>query len=412
MKIAKYTLPVLLAVATACSSGESATENTAQTQTVAAEKPWSVWMADSDIKRNPKGWMIDFKDKPKWDYTQGLFASAIEQVWEKTGDEKYLTYIKAFADTMISENGTIMTYKKADYNIDRVNPGKFLMELHKETGDNKYKLAIDELRDQMRTHPRTKEGGFWHKKIYPHQMWLDGLYMASPFLAQYAVEFNEPAIFDDVANQIVLVDKYTWNSEKGLWHHGWDESREQKWADPETGKSPHVWGRAMGWYAMALVDVLDFFPKDHPRRDEILQITQKMAGALEQYQDKNTGLWYQVVDQGSRDGNYLEGSASSMYTYFLVKAAKNGLIDQKYMQVAQKGYDGILNNLIKKNEDGTISITNVCAVAGLGGTPYRDGTYEYYINEERRDNDPKAVAPFIMASLVFEELNQSKVSTK
>lgn len=356
--------------------------------------------------------MIDFKEKPKWDYTQGLFASAIEQVWEKTGDEKYLTYIKAFADTMISEDGTIMTYKKMDYNIDRVNPGKFLMELYKETGDNKYKLAVEELRDQMRTHPRTKEGGFWHKKIYPNQMWLDGLYMASPFLAQYAVEFNEPAIFDDVAKQIVLVDKYTWNSEKGLWHHGWDESREQKWADPETGKSPHVWGRAMGWYAMALVDVLDFFPKDHPRRDEILQITQKMAGALEQYQDKNTGLWYQVVDQGDREGNYLEGSASSMYTYFLVKAAKNGHIDQKYMQVAQKGYDGILNNLIQKNEDGTISITNVCAVAGLGGTPYRDGTYEYYINEERRNDDPKAVAPFIMASLEFEELNQSKVSAK
>ncbi|MCP2043367.1 glycoside hydrolase family 105 protein [Pontibacter sp. HSC-36F09] len=412
MNIAKYTLPVLLALATACSSGGSATENTAQTQTVAAEKPWSVWMADSDIKRNPEGWMIDFKEKPKWDYTQGLFASAIEQVWEKTGDEKYLTYIKAFADTMISEDGTIMTYKKMDYNIDRVNPGKFLMELYKETGDNKYKLAVEELRDQMRTHPRTKEGGFWHKKIYPNQMWLDGLYMASPFLAQYAVEFNEPAIFDDVAKQIVLVDKYTWNSEKGLWHHGWDESREQKWADPETGKSPHVWGRAMGWYAMALVDVLDFFPKDHPRRDEILQITQKMAGALEQYQDKNTGLWYQVVDQGDREGNYLEGSASSMYTYFLVKAAKNGHIDQKYMQVAQKGYDGILNNLIQKNEDGTISITNVCAVAGLGGTPYRDGTYEYYINEERRNDDPKAVAPFIMASLEFEELNQSKVSAK
>ncbi|MBX0332642.1 glycoside hydrolase family 88 protein [Pontibacter sp. HSC-14F20] len=412
MNIAKYTLPVLLALATACSSGGSATEDTAQTQTVAAEKPWSVWMADSDIKRNPEGWMIDFKEKPKWDYTQGLFASAIEQVWEKTGDEKYLTYIKAFADTMISEDGTIMTYKKMDYNIDRVNPGKFLMELYKETGDNKYKLAVEELRDQMRTHPRTKEGGFWHKKIYPHQMWLDGLYMASPFLAQYAVEFNEPAIFDDVANQIVLIDKYTWNSEKGLWHHGWDESREQKWADSETGKSPHVWGRAMGWYAMALVDVLDFFPKDHPRRHEILQITQKMAGALEQYQDKNTGLWYQVVDQGDKEGNYLEGSASSMYTYFLVKAAKNGHIDQKYMQVAQKGYDGILNNLIQKNEDGTISITNVCAVAGLGGTPYRDGTYEYYINEERRNDDPKAVAPFIMASLEFEELNQSKVSAK
>ncbi|WP_018479493.1 glycoside hydrolase family 88/105 protein [Pontibacter roseus] len=412
MNIAKYTLPILLAVAAACSPGETATENTAQTQTVAAEKPWSVRMADSDMKRNPEGWMIDFKDKPKWDYTQGLFASAIERVWEKTGDKKYLTYIQAFADTMISEDGTIMTYKKMDYNIDRVNPGKFLMELYKETGDNKYKLAIEELRDQMRTHPRTSEGGFWHKKIYPHQMWLDGLYMASPFLAQYAVEFNEPALFDDVAKQIVLVDKYTWNSEKGLWHHGWDESREQKWADPETGKSPHVWGRAMGWYAMALVDVLDFMPKDHPRRPEVLQITQKMAEALVRYQDKDTGLWWQVVDMGGKAGNYREGSASSMFTYFLVKAAKNGHIDQKYMQTAQKGYEGILNNLIQENPDGTISITNVCAVAGLGGTPYRDGTYEYYINEERRNDDPKAVAPFIMASLEFEELNGSKVSIK
>ncbi|MDX5435551.1 MAG: glycoside hydrolase family 88 protein [Pontibacter sp.] len=412
MTIAKYTLPVLVALATACSPGKTVTETTAQTHTVAAEKPWSVRMADSDMKRNPEGWMIDFKDKPKWDYTQGLFASAIERVWEKTGDKKYLAYIQAFADTMISEDGTIMTYKKADYNIDRVNPGKFLMELYKETGDNKYKLAIEELRDQMRTHPRTSEGGFWHKKIYPHQMWLDGLYMASPFLAQYAVEFNEPALFDEVAKQIVLVDKYTWNPEKGLWHHGWDESREQKWADPETGKSPHVWGRAMGWYAMALVDVLDFMPKDHPRRPEVLQITQKMANALAQYQDKDTGLWWQVVDMGGKDGNYREGSASSMFTYFLVKAVKDGHIDQKYMQTAKKGYDGIISNLIQENEDGTISITHVCAVAGLGGTPYRDGTYAYYINEERRNNDPKAVAPFIMASLEFEELNGSKVSIK
>ncbi|MGV3541506.1 MAG: glycoside hydrolase family 88/105 protein, partial [Rufibacter sp.] len=275
----------------------------------------------------------------------------------------------------------------------------------------KYKIALDDLRDQMRTHPRTAEGGFWHKKIYPHQMWLDGLYMASPFLAQYGATYNEPAVFDEVAHQIILVDKHTYVKEKNLFYHGWDEKREQKWADPKTGLSPNVWGRAMGWYAMALVDVLDFLPKNHPERNKIVAITQKMAGALAQYQEPKTGLWYQVVDQGGREGNYLEASASSMFTYFLVKASKKGYIDQsKYLPLAQKAYQGILENLIRKEADGTISITQVCAVAGLGGTPYRDGTYEYYINEERRDNDPKAVSPFIMASLEFEELNKAQAA--
>ncbi|MHA6249321.1 glycoside hydrolase family 88/105 protein [Pontibacter sp. CAU 1760] len=409
MRTRKLLIPVLaLLLASACRSGGNVTETAMGHQSAAAaQKPYSVWMADSDIKRNPEGWMIDFKEKPKWDYTQGLFASAIERVWEKTGDGKYLQYIQAFADTMISEDGAIMTYKKTDYNIDRVNPGKFLMELYKETGGTKYKLAVEELRDQMRTHPRTAEGGFWHKKIYPHQMWLDGLYMASPFLAQYAVEFNEPALFDDVAHQIILVDKYTWDGSEGLWHHGWDESREQKWADPKSGKSPNVWGRAMGWYAMALVDVLDFLPKNHPEYGKVLQITQQMAKSIAKYQDKDTGLWWQVVNMGEREGNYLEASASSMFTYFLVKAAKKGHIDPQYMQTAQRGYNGIVSNLIRENPDGTISITQVCAVAGLGGDPYRDGTYAYYISEERRDNDPKAVSPFIMASLEFEEINKT-----
>ncbi len=351
--------------------------------------------------------MIDFRPVPKWDYTQGLFASALDRVYKKTNDPKYLTYIKAFADTMITEQGVIKTYKKSDYNIDRVNPGKFLIELHQKTGQQKYKIALDELRDQMRTHPRTSEGGFWHKKIYPHQMWLDGLYMAAPFLAQYGVTYNEPSIHDDVIKQFVLVDKYTWDAKKGLFYHGWDEKREQKWADPKTGLSPNVWGRAMGWLSMALVDALDYIPQNHPQRGEMLRITNKMAQAIAQYQEPKTGLWYQVVDQGNREGNYLEGSASSMFTYFLLKATKKGYIDQKYRTNARKGYNGLLQNLIKENPDGTISITSVCAVAGLGGTPYRDGSYEYYINEEKRDNDPKAVSPFIMASLEIEELDKA-----
>jgi unsaturated rhamnogalacturonyl hydrolase len=408
MKLITYTLAALVLLTTACKTSDAVQQNQETAQETA--KPWSVQMADSEMKRSPEGWMIDFQPKPKWDYTQGLFASALERVWKRTGDERYFTYIKTFADTMITADGTIRTFKKADYNIDRVNPGKFLIKLYQETGDNRYKIAFDNLRDQMRTHPRTSEGGFWHKKIYPHQMWLDGLYMASPFLAQYGAEYNEPALFDDVANQIILVDKYTWNPAIGLYHHGWDESREQKWADPKTGRSPHAWGRAMGWFAMSLVDVLDYLPKAHPKHAEVLQITQKLAKAIVQHQDPKTGLWWQVMDQPGRAGNYLEASASSMFTYFLVKASKKGYLDQSYMQAATKGYQGILENFIRQDADGGISITEVCAVAGLGGTPYRDGTYEYYISEPKRDNDPKAVGPFIMASVEFEELKNQAVA--
>src|SRR5690606_24645102 len=238
--------------------------------------PLYVQMAVSDMQRNPDPRLLDFRPKPKWEYTNGLVATALLKVWKETGDEQFFNYAKYYADSMVNEDGSIETYKKEDYNIDRINPGKFLIDLYKETGEESYKLAIENLRDQMRQHPRTKEGGFWHKKIYPHQMWLDGLYMGSPFLAQYAKEFNEPELFNDVANQFYLINKYTWNEEEKAFYHGWDESREQKWADPETGLSPNVWGRAMGWLAMASVDVLDYFPEDHPEREKIMTVVENM----------------------------------------------------------------------------------------------------------------------------------------
>lgn len=403
MNATKKLIAAVLSVAVVC---QAAAQSPAAT--VTTNVPWSVRMADSDMIRNPKAWMIDFVTEPKWNYTPGLVSSAMERLWKKTGDEKYYQYIKTYADEMINEDGTIKTYKPEEYNIDKVNPGKFLFALYAHTGDEKYARAIRLMRDQMRTHPRTSEGGFWHKKIYPHQMWLDGIYMGSPFLAQYAKVFNEPALFDDVAQQIRLIEKYTYDSKVGLYYHAWDERKQQKWANKETGRSPHVWGRAMGWYAMALVDVLDFFPKDHRARKEILQSIDRVAKAIIRYQDKESGLWYQVVDQGNREGNYLEGSASSMYTYFLLKAVKEGYIDKKYLAHAEKAYKGIIDRLIKVDNNGVVSITQVCAVAGLGGDPYRDGTYEYYINEKKRDNDPKAVGPFIMASLLFEELGKNQ----
>lgn len=413
MKNSRFIIPLYVLLVVGCSSGKSSSEKTEATELVkinSAGEPMSVWMASSDIKRNPEGWTIDFQQKPKWEYTHGLMMTAHLRVAEQSGNDKFFKYAKDFADFMIDEDGTIKTYKKTDYNIDRVNPGKFLIELYKKTGEEKYRLAIEQLRDQMREHPRTSEGGFWHKKIYPNQMWLDGLYMGAPFLAQYAVEFNEPELFEDVINQFRLINKHTWNEEEKAFYHGWDESREQRWADPETGLSPNVWGRAMGWLSMALVDVLDFIPEDHPQRNDVLEVLQNMAVAIEKHQDEESGVWWQVINQPGREGNYLEASASSMFTYFLLKATKNGYLDQRYLQIAKKGYEGILENFIQENEDGTISLTNVCAVAGLGGNPYRDGTYEYYVNEPKRDNDPKGVGPFIMASLEIEEMQHARAN--
>lgn len=359
----------------------------------------AVRMADSEIQLFPEPWAVDFNPRPAWNYTQGLIASSMIQVWKANGVETYYNYAKKYADQLIDSTGMILAYKVENYNIDCLNPGKFLFDLYERTQDERYLKAIQQLRDQLNTHPRTSEGGFWHKKRYPHQMWLDGLYMGAPFYAQYAVHFNQPELFDDIVKQFLLVNQHTYDPKTGLNYHGWDESKEQQWANPETGCSPNFWGRAMGWYAMALVDVLDFIPADHPGRAQILEILNQVAAGVKKYQDAESGVWYQVLDQGNREGNYLEATASSMFVYALLKAGRLHYIDDSYREVALKGYDGLLKTFIKENENGTISLTRCCSVAGLGGNPYRDGSFEYYISEPVRDNDPKGVGPFILASL-------------
>lgn len=358
---------------------------------------WALRMADSEMKRFPESWMLDFSKKPKWGYCQGLVCKAILETWKYTGNKKYFDYAVSYADTMIAQSGDIRTYKIEDYNIDQVNPGKILFEIYRETKNQKYLTAINTLRDQMRNHPRTSEGGFWHKQRYPWQMWLDGLYMGSPFLAQYAKEFNEPALFDDVVKQIVLVAKYTRDEKTGLFHHGWDEKRQQPWADKVTGKSPGFWGRSLGWYAMAIVDVLDYLPENHPGRKDVIAIFDGLVKALMKVQDTKTGLWYQVPDQGGRQGNYLEASCTAMFTYSFAKAANKGYIDKKYLAVAKKTFKGMQKHLMKIEPDNSVSLIKCCAVAGLSDD--RPGTYEYYINETIRDNDPKATGPFILAAI-------------
>ncbi len=373
---------------------------------VAEDMPMSKRMAESIMIRNPHLFMVDF-EFPKWAYVPGLVGKAMIDLWKATGERKYYEYVKAYVDTIIDEKGVIHgRYKIDDFNIDNINSGKILFDFYQETKSEKYKKAIFTLRKQLEWMPRTTGGGFWHKRIYPWQMWLDGIYMGSPFYAQFIQEFGDEANYDDVANQIILIDEKTYDPQTGLHYHGWDESKIQRWADPKTGLSENFWSRAMGWYAMALVDVLDYFPKGHADRDEILEILGRVIDGLIKYQDKKTGLWYQVLDQGTREGNYLEASGSSMFVYTIAKAVKNGYIDKSYFEYAQKGYNGILNNLIRVDENGIVYLTQCCTSAGLGGNPYRDGSYEYYINEEVVENDGKSIGPFLLAAVIMEEMEE------
>jgi unsaturated rhamnogalacturonyl hydrolase len=334
----------------------------------------------------------------KWTYEQGVLLKGVEGVWLNTGDGRYFNYIKHVIDPLIADDGTIRTYKAEDYNIDNVLSGRNLLTLYKVTGQEKYRKAAATLREQLRTHPRTSEGGFWHKKIYPSQMWLDGLYMGEPFYAEYAETFGEPEAFEDIAKQFILMERHSRDAKTGLLYHGWDESKQQRWADPATGHSPNFWGRAMGWYAMALVDTLEHFPADHPRRAELLAILNRVATAVAKYQEPHYGLWFEVMDKGGWKGNYMEASASAMFVYALAKGVRLGYLPESYMKVAQKGWQGIQKEFVEEAAGGGVNFKGTVSVAGLGGNPYRDGSYVYYLSEKVVTNDAKGVGAFLMAS--------------
>ena len=348
-------------------------------------------------------------DRPdKWTYEQGVLLTGMEAVWLNTGDGRYFDYIKRVVDRYIADDGTIKTYKLADYNIDNVQPGRILLLLYKVTGQEKYRKAAANLREQLKGHPRTTDGGFWHKKIYPSQMWLDGLYMGEPFYAEYARTFGEAEAFDDIARQFILMERHSRDAKTGLLYHGWDESRQQRWADKATGRSPHFWGRAMGWYAMALVDSLEHFPEGHPRRAELLAILGRLAASVEKVQEPQTGLWYQVLNAGGMKGNYLEASASAMFVYSLAKAVRLGYLPESYLKVAQKGWVGIGRQFVEDAEGGGVNFKGTVSVAGLGGNPYRDGSYVYYLSEPVVTNDAKGVGAFLMAAAEMEATAQGR----
>lgn len=375
---------------------------------IAQQKPWGVRMAETMIKTYPDSIVVKragevVANRPtRWDYEQGVLLKSFDVLSQHTGDKKYFTYAKKIMDHFVQADGSIRTYDLLEYNIDHITPGRVVLALYSETKEEKYKKAADLLHEQLNWQPRTKEGGFWHKHRYPYQMWLDGLYMGEPFSAEYAMITNNTKGFDDVINQFVWMEKHVRDSKTGLLYHAWDESKKQRWADPETGRAPGFWARGMGWYAMALVDVLDYIPKDHPRRKELVAILQRLAAALKNYQDPASGVWYQVVDKATTKGNYLEASASAMFVYALAKGSRLGYIDKSYSALAKKGFEGMLKNFIETDADGTVHLVKTVSVGGLGGIPYRDGSFEYYISEPLRTDDLKGVGPFIQASIEIE----------
>lgn len=333
-----------------------------------------------------------------WTYDQGVVLEGFAGLWKNTGDGKYFRYIQTGMDHYVDKEGNIATYKQDDYNIDNVKNGRSLLLLYKVTNNEKYHLAANKLRDQLRNHPRTNDGGFWHKKRYPYQMWLDGLYMAEPFYAEYAALFHEDSAFNDITRQFVLMEQHSIDTKTGLLYHGWDESRKQRWADQKTGRSPNFWGRAMGWYGMGLVDALEYYPEHHPGRDSLLKILNRMAVAIQKYQDPASGCWYQVLDKAKEKGNYLEASASCMFVYTLAKGVRLGYLPATYLPVAKKGYKGITTQFIKPAPEGGVNLEGTVSVAGLGGDPYRDGSYAYYLSEKVVQNDPKGVGAYMLAS--------------
>lgn len=343
-----------------------------------------------------------------WTYEQGVQLKAVEQVWYATGNPKYYSFIKSGMDFWFDKNGKLSKYDGDEYNIDHITPGRAIITLYRVSNEAKYKQAAELIRAQLKTHPRTKEGGFWHKKIYPYQMWLDGLYMGEPFYAEYSMVWNENN-WDDIANQFVWMEKHARDPKTGLLYHGWDESKQQKWANKETGMSPHVWGRAMGWYAMALVDVLDYFPKNNPRRAELVAILNREAEAIAKYQDKKSGVWYDIVDLPTSPKNYLESSGSAMFVYALAKGVRQGALPEKYLATANKGWAGIQKEFIKEQPDGNLNWEGTVSVSGLGGNPYRDGSFDYYMSEKLRTNDAKGLGPAVMAAVEMEALTRNRI---
>ena len=399
---------------------------------------YSEWLTYSEMQRVPKSFLLDFSTKPKWSYVMGIELEGMLDTYLTYGGEAIRQYCQEYTDTMINAKGEIRGYDILDYNLDNIRTGHFVTRMYNLYPEPKNKIAINTMMKQLQNQPRTiADKVFWHKAIYAYQVWLDGIFMGLPFRCLTAATQLKPKeavkIYDDAVNQLKITYQRTLDPKTGLNRHAYDETRDAFWSDNETGLSQHCWGRAQGWYSMALIEVLDALPEDYSRRGEVLDLLQKDLDAVIKWQDAKTGTWYQVMDSPEREGNYLESTCTAMFAYVLLKAYNKGYLGEQYRDAGIKAYKGLIKNMIRVNADKTISLTNCCSVAGLGpaATPQvieamkkinpkgsvkenkrRDGSYAYYLDEPIRDNDAKGVGPFIWASLEIEKLGYNVNNTK
>jgi unsaturated rhamnogalacturonyl hydrolase len=372
-------------------------------QDLATQASPSQVIAQAVIKQWPEGVISTTGHPGEWGYEEGVLLDGMAAEWHATADGQDFAYIKAAVDKYVTDDGTIVGYKTDGLTLDDIEMGRAVLFVYRATQQAKYYKAAKFLEDQLVLQPRTASGGYWHKKIYPNQMWLDGAYMAEPFRAAYAVTFQQPGDFDDITHQLVLMDEKMRDPKTGLLKHGWDESKTMAWADKETGLSPEVWARAMGWYEMALVDVLDWMPVDHPQRGALIAALNRTAAAVVKVQDAKTGLWWQVMDKGGQAGNYLEASGSCMFVYALAKGVRMGYLPQSDEGVARRGWEGIQKTFVATGTDGLMVLNGTVNVGGLGGTPYRSGSYGYYVGEKTQVNDAKGVGAFLLAGSEMEQ---------
>lgn len=363
---------------------------------------WSERTALSILNKYPNAWQLDGNEKPKWDYKMGFVLLGFEKLYQKTNNKKYLNYIKEYVDGMIDSTGNIKKYDVKEYNIDCLNPGKLLFNLYDITKDSRYLKIIGQLRNQLESQPRTPSGGFWHKQIYPNQMWIDGLYMAEPFYAQFTVKYEKGKSLDDIVKQFELVQNHLVDQKTGLVYQAWDESKEIAWADKQTGTSPTIWGRGIGWYMVALVETLDYFPKSHPKHKVLVEYLNQIAKNVNQYKS-DTGLWYQVADKPELYGNYVEPSASGMIIYAFAKGANKGYLASSYKTTAKKSFDSFVKEFVKVDKKGEVNVLNVSSNVGLGGKPFRDGTNYYYLVSKTKENGAIGLGAFLLSAIELDK---------
>ncbi|ADV83484.1 glycoside hydrolase family 88/105 protein [Terriglobus saanensis] len=367
-------------------------------------------MADTvlaETQSEASGRML-YRGSTGWKYEVGTLLDGMAAMYQATRDPRYLEYVRATVDPLLTGHGEVKEFKPEAHSLDDLEMGRAALFLYGETHDKRYAATAQAMRMELETQPRLENGGFWHKQIYPNQMWLDGAYMAEPFYAAYAKMFGEEKDFSDIVHQLLLMDEHMRDPKTGLLFHGWDESKQMAWANKTTGLSPEVWARAMGWYAMALVDVLEWFPRDHPQRVALIGALNRTAAAIVATQSSRSGLWRDVLTGPDEPANFEESSAACMFVYAMAKGSRLGWIEPRYKSAALLGWKEIERAFVKPMADGKgLQLEGTVAVSGLGGKPYRSGTYEYYIHEKVVTNDLKGLGAFLLAGSEMERLSRA-----